>query len=100
MRNLVGGQEFASVSVTGRVRSKGFPVIVSDYVPAGIVVLLNAPLIFVGDEGGFTVDMSTEASLEMSDAPVSGQPDAECDRGAVPFRLWQTNSVGILGERT
>ena len=98
MRNLVGGQEFASISVTGG-SFEGFPVIVSDYVPAGIVVLLNAPLIFVGDEGGFTVDMSTEASLEMSDAPVSDSTTPS-PTGAPFISLWQTNSVGILGERT
>jgi len=74
-------------------------VIASDYVPADTVILANAPEIYLGDEGGFAVDMSREASLEMSDAPtMSSSPGTAATAPVVS--LWQTNSVGLRAERT
>jgi HK97 family phage major capsid protein len=76
----------------------GIPVVVSNNVPivAGTpntsdLILVAADSILLADDGQVTVDVSREASVEMSDAP-------ETDTGTV-VSLWQTNTVGILTER-
>jgi len=98
MVNLLGQPEFPGITRNGGDLA-AFPIIPSDYVKPDTVVLANAPEIYLGDEGGFAVDMSREASLEMSDAPVSGiAPPAPT--GAPFVSLWQTNSVGLRAERT
>jgi hypothetical protein len=97
MMNPLGQPEFSGIGISGGSLN-GIPVIVSDYVPVGTVILTNATDIYLGDDGGISVDMSREASLEMSDAPAG---DAGAGTGAAAMvSLWQTNSVGFLAERT
>jgi HK97 family phage prohead protease len=98
MVTITGAPEFPGVTPNGGSFA-GFPVIASDYVPAGDVVLVNAPLIYLADEGGFGVAMSEEASLEMVDNPVG---DAHAGTGPATgmVSMFQTNSVAILAERT
>jgi HK97 family phage prohead protease len=98
MTNLLGQPEFGTVDRNGGTFA-GFSVIPSDYVPADTVILANAPEIYLGDEGGFNVDMSREASLEMSDAPTMASSPGSAATGPV-VSLWQTNSVGLRAERT
>lgn len=95
MMNALGQPEFPTITMNGGSLN-GIPVIVSEYTPSGIVALVNASDIYVGDEGGIQVDMSREASLEMNDAPTSnsGTPTP-----AQLVSLWQTNSVGMRAER-
>jgi HK97 family phage prohead protease len=95
MVNPLGQQEFPTMGATGGT-IYGMPVIASDYVPSAIVVLVNATDIFLGDDGGFQVDTSQEASLEMSDAPTG---DSGAPTGTSLVSLWQTNSVGVRAER-
>jgi len=95
MVNPLGQPEFPSMGSTGGT-VYGIPVIVSDYVPAGLVVLVNASDIFLADDGDVSVDTSMEASLEMSDAPAH---DSSTPTGASLVSLWQTNSVGVKAER-
>jgi hypothetical protein len=73
----------------------GFPVVTSDYVPANTVVLVNAPQVYLADEGGFGVSMSEEASLEMVDNPV-GDAHAGVGPATGMVSMFQTNSVAIL----
>src|SRR5690606_7176247 len=68
MQNPLGQAEFPGISMTGGTLF-GLPAIVSEYVPDGIVALVNASDIYVGDEDGVDVSMSTEASLQMDDSP-------------------------------
>jgi hypothetical protein len=101
MVTITGAPEFPGVTPQGGTFA-GFPVIASDYVPPDTVVLVNAPLIYLADEGGFSVAMSEEASLEMVDNPVG---DAHAGTGApvagpTMVSMFQTNSVAILAERT
>lgn len=98
MVNLLGQPEFPGITRQGGELA-AFPIIPSDYVKPDTVVLANAPEIYLGDEGGFAVDMSREASLEMNDAPTSGIVAPTAATGAV-VSLWQTNSVGLRAERT
>jgi len=101
MVNLLGQPEFPGLDQNGGTLL-GFPVITSDYVKQVApdeVILVNAREIYLGDEGGFAVDMSREASLEMSDAPTGVSGPAPPVPAQV-VSLWQTNSVGLRAERT
>jgi hypothetical protein len=100
MVNALGQSEFNGIGMNGGTLL-GIPVITSEHVSAGIIVMLNASDIYLADEGGFRLDMSREASVEMLDSALTGD-----SIGVVPgtaastVSLWQTNSVGFLAERT
>jgi HK97 family phage prohead protease len=98
MVTITGAPEFPGVTPNGGV-FVGFPVVTSDYVPANTVVLVNAPQVYLADEGGFGVSMSEEASLEMVDNPV-GDAHAGVGPATGMVSMFQTNSVAILAERT
>lgn len=93
MQNPLGQSEFPGLSMSGGTLF-GLPVIVSEYVPAGVVALVNANDIYLGDEGGIDLSMSTEASLQMDDAP-----DNPTTASTVLVSLWQRNLVGFRAER-
>lgn len=109
MRNPLGQREFPEISMTGGTFF-GLPVITSQYATFGspysnIVALVNASDIFLSDDGGFSVDASREASLEMESAPISniggdhagGSPSDPVSAEMVS--MFQTNSVAIRSER-
>lgn len=100
MKNALGQSEFPGMSVNGGT-FMGLPVIISQYVPditgGSYVVLAKASDIYLADEGGVEVDMSTEASLQMDTAPTM---TSDSPTGASLVSLWQTNSVGFRAERT
>ena len=96
MTNPLGQPEFGGISMTGGTFN-GMPVIVSDYIPSGTVVLANANDIYLADEGGIQVDMSREASLEMADNPAH---NSDTPTGATSLvSMFQTNSVAFRVER-
>ncbi|WP_228529900.1 phage major capsid protein [Diaphorobacter caeni] len=95
MQNPLGQQEFPGLTMNGGVLA-GLPVIVSDYVPAGTVIMLNASDVYLADDGVVDIAVSSEASLEMSDAPAQ---DAGAGTGASLVSMFQTNSVAIRAER-
>jgi len=94
MTNPLGQPEFPGVTMTGG-NFFGLPVVVSDYVPAGVVALVNASDIYIADDGGFAVDLSREASVQMDTAP-----DNPTTGSTVLVSLWQRNLVGFRAERT
>jgi hypothetical protein len=100
MVNALGQSEFNGIGMNGGTLL-GIPVITSEHVPSGIVVMVNASDVYLADDGGFRLDMSREASVEMLDSSLTGD-----SVGVVPgtaastVSLWQTNSVGFLAERT
>lgn len=95
MRNALGGREFPDMTMTGGI-FEGLPAIVSDYAPVGVVALINAQDVYFADEGGFQVDMSTEASLEMKTDPAH---DSTTPTPAELVSMFQTNSVAFRAER-
>jgi hypothetical protein len=96
MRNMLGQKEFPEISMFGG-SFEGLPVIVSDFVEPGTVILANASDIWLADDGQIEIDASREASLEMSDSPVG---DASTPTGATSMvSLWQSNSIGYRCER-
>jgi len=94
MQNPLGQSEFPGLSMSGGTLF-GLPAIVSEYVPDGIVALVNASDIYLGDEGGIDLSMTTEASLQMDNAP-----DNPTDSDTVLVSLWQRNLVGFRAERS
>lgn len=67
----------------------GYPVIVSESVNAGTLVIFKPSEVFLADDGRVTLDASNQATLDM----MGGSP------GAPTFNLWQRNCVGIRAER-
>jgi HK97 family phage major capsid protein len=101
-----GTRAFPEMNANGGTFA-GLPVVVSNYVTHGtplnnFVILVSAPNIWVADDGGFSIDASREASLEMNDAPTMtsgplGSPTGAS--GSVVVSMFQTNSVAIRCER-
>lgn len=58
------------------------------------VIALQPAYILLADEGGVTIDVSREASLQMDSAPAS-----PVDATTVMVSLWQANCVGLRAER-
>lgn len=98
MVNPLGQSEFPGITMNGGT-FQGLPVITSQYLPSdssgGIVALINAGDIYVADEGGIDLSMSTEASLQMDN-----EPDNPSTASTVMVSLWQRNLVGFRAERT
>jgi HK97 family phage major capsid protein/HK97 family phage prohead protease len=75
----------------------GYPVVTSNNVvlsgspTESFVVLCDPTQIMLADDGGVTIDMSNQASVEMSDAPSGGATSL--------VSLWQNNLVGLRAER-
>lgn len=101
MMNQLGQPEFPNISVNGGTLN-GVPVIASQYLinsdgsAGGIVALVNASDIYYGDEGGFDVALSREASLVMADDPSA---DSVTPTAAQVVSMFQTNSVAFRAER-
>lgn len=96
MKSLTGEPLYPRLTMFGGELA-GFQAIVSDYVPADTVIFVNATDIYFGDEGGFQVDMSREASLEMADNPTHNSTTPTGSTSMVS--MWQTNSVAFRAER-
>ncbi len=99
MVNPLGQAEFPGITMAGGT-FQGIPVITSEYLAAvsagGYVVLANAGDIYFGDEGGVSVDMSREASLQMLDNPTN---DTVTPTPTTMVSMFQTNSVAFRAER-
>ena len=95
MRTALDTAEFPGITMMGGTFF-GLPVIVSEYV-TDYVVLANASDIWFADDGGVSVDMSTEASLQMLDNP---NVDSVTPTATAMVSMFQTNSVAFRAERT
>lgn len=97
VNDLTGQPEFPGVTVNGGT-FLGLPVLASEHV-TDYVTLVNASDIYLADDGGVDVAISTEASLEMMDNP-TGDSGAATPVDAELVSMFQTNSVAIRAERT
>lgn len=97
MQNPLGQNEFPGLGAEGGT-FMGLPVLVSEVVPSdssgSIIVLVKQSEILLADEGGVTVDVSREASLQMNSTP-----DNPTTASTVMTSLWQNNLLGIRAER-
>ncbi len=96
MVNALGQPEFPNISMGGGSLFPGLSVVTSQTVPAGTVIALQPNEIFLADDGGFKVDVSTEASLQMLDNPTNASADGTA---TAMVSMFQTNSVAFLCER-
>lgn len=102
MTNALGQAEFPGIDMNGGT-FMGLPVIVSESVPANPgsgspvtgagqrLILAKASEILLADDGGVTIDVSREASLQMDSAPTAGATEL--------VSLWQNNMVALRAER-
>lgn len=102
MTNALGQAEFPGIDMNGGT-FMGLPVIVSESVPANPgsgspvtgagqrLILAKASEILLADDGGVTIDVSREASLQMDSAPAVGATEL--------VSLWQNNMVALRAER-
>ena len=94
MMNPLGQSEFVGLGAEGGT-FMGLPVLVSETVPGdsngSIIVLIKQSEILLADEGGVTIDVSREASLQMNSTPAAGAQQL--------VSLFQNNLVGIRAER-
>jgi HK97 family phage major capsid protein len=104
MVNALGQQEFPGMTTQGGTLF-GMPVVTSESVvqtqvvgpPAvttAAIILVKQSEILLADDGGVTIDVSREASLQMDSAPTN-PPTAT----TVMVSLWQMNLIGIRAER-
>ena len=90
--NPLGQPQFPGLSVAGG-SIYGLPVVVSQVAGAN-VILVHAPSILYADDGGVTIDVSREASVQMAD-----NPDNPATATTVFTSFWQSNLVGLRAER-
>jgi HK97 family phage major capsid protein/HK97 family phage prohead protease len=95
MVNTNDEQAYPTVTMQGGT-FQGFPVIVSNYLAGTDVVLVNAPDIYLADDGQVTIDASREASLQMDDAPTN---NSATPTATTMVSMFQTNSVALRAER-
>jgi HK97 family phage prohead protease/HK97 family phage major capsid protein len=90
--NIDGSPEFPGVGLNGG-SWRGIQFITSNTVTTNVVAL-QPQYILYADDGGVTIDASTEASLQMDSAPAS-PPDAT----TVYASMFQMNAVAIRAEQ-
>lgn len=97
IQNPLGQPEFPNIGAEGGTLL-GLPVYVSNSVPSdtagSLLVLVKQSEILLADDGGVTIDVSREASLQMNTTP-----DNPATAATVMTSLWQQNLVGIRAER-
>jgi HK97 family phage major capsid protein len=101
MQNALGQSEFPGITMNGGTLL-GFPVITTQNLSAttgspadGYPISFVMPSeILLADDGGVTIDMSREASLQMETTP-----DSPFTASTVTVSLWQHNMVAIRAER-
>jgi hypothetical protein len=100
MRSTLGNRDFPDINARGG-SLEGLPVIVSEYfsqaTTGNFVILVNASDIYFSDDGEASVDMSTEASLQMLDNPTN---DVTTPTATSLVSMFQANSVAFRAERT
>lgn len=85
---------FPNIGITGG-SILGFPVIVSETVGTKIIAL-DPTQIFYAEDGAIRIDVSREATVEMSTTPILG--DTSPSTGAALKSLWQNNLIGLRVE--
>jgi hypothetical protein len=109
MQNALGQREFPDITLTGGT-VLGIPTIVSEYLTSigspgtGMIVLVNASDVYLADDGQVVIDISREASLQMTDGDTTTQSSGGVASPSAPVAttvvsMWQTNSIAIRAER-
>jgi HK97 family phage major capsid protein/HK97 family phage prohead protease len=96
MINSLGQQEFPSINATGG-NYLGVPIVTSQALGTNIV-LIDPSDILLAEDPGVAIDISTEASVEMDDAPTVGESSPATQITTLKS-FWQNNLVGIRCEQ-
>ena len=91
-RDASGNRAFPNMTASGGTVD-GITVVTSN-VAGGNVIALQPQLILYADDGGVTIDVSREASVQMDSTP-----DTPALATTVMTSLWQNNLVGLRAER-
>jgi HK97 family phage major capsid protein/HK97 family phage prohead protease len=91
-RDALGNRLFPGVGVTGGT-VEGITVITSNRAGSNIIAFQPDTILYA-DDGSVSIDVSREASVEMSSTPMSPS-----DATTVLVSLWQNNLVGLRAER-
>ncbi|HED5889188.1 TPA: phage major capsid protein [Salmonella enterica] len=94
-KNALGQKEHPDMTMFGG-KFLGIPAIVSQ-VAGSLLVLVDAPNIYIADDGEVAIDASREASLEMVDAPT--QSSTTGTGAAQMVSMFQTDSVALRAMR-
>lgn len=92
IRDGNGNRLFPNVSASGG--SVDGVTVVTSNVAQNLVIAAQPDLILYADDGGVTIDVSREASVQMDTAP-----DSPPTATTVLTSLWQDNLVGLRAER-
>ena len=90
--NALGAKVFPNVGVSGG-NIDGMTVITSNTAGTNVIALQPSYVLYA-DDGGVTIDVSREASIQMADTPMN-----PADATTVFTSLWQNNLVGLRAER-
>jgi HK97 family phage major capsid protein/HK97 family phage prohead protease len=96
MINSLGNQEFPTINARGG-EYMGIPIVTSGAVGTNII-LIDPTDILLAEDPAVRIDVSTEASVEMSDAPAVGESSPITSLDSLKS-LWQNNLVGIRAEQ-
>lgn len=103
-RDAMGNVAFPGVTPFGGTLD-GIPLRVSQYLAnnggsgGSPFILVDESEIYLADDGSVTLDMSDQASIEMTDAPVGSSSATVTSNGSPFVSMWQTNSVAFRAER-
>jgi HK97 family phage major capsid protein/HK97 family phage prohead protease len=75
-----------------------YPVIISEAVGTNIIAL-NASDVLLAEDPGVQVDVSDQASVEMSDTPLLGDESPVVTASTIYKSFWQNNLIGIRVEQ-
>lgn len=92
MRDAMGNRVFPNVTISGGT-AEGINVVTSNAAGTN-VILVWPPAILYADDGGVTIDVSKDASVQMDSVPANPS-----DATTVLVSLWQNNLVGLRAER-
>ena len=92
-RDALGVPHFPGVGATGG-SANGVSIIASNTVGDKVIAIAGR-YVLLADDGGVSIDVSREASLQMNDAPANPADPAT----TVWSNLWQDNLVGLRAER-
>lgn len=96
MINSLGQKEFPGIVLNGGDYN-GIPIFASQTVGSRIV-LVNAADILLAEDPAMTIDVSTEASVEMDTEPVQGESSPASQLSQLKS-FWQNNLVGLRIEQ-
>lgn len=91
-RDALGNKLFPGVGVTGG-SVEGITVVTSNAAGTNVIALQPSTVLYA-DDGGVSIDVSREASVQMDSAP-----DAPATATTVMVSLWQNNLIGLRAER-